>query len=333
MFQKLPEDVEEYILNFLILPLDVCKVNCISKYFKKKINKLPFIKEKKIIYERIRIIAEEYSDPEHNLTTRGRFVYPSQDLAEAWTYYYKWNWPKIQTEKPNYTRLWKVGDYVDVKDKIGVWANAIILECNIETQKLLGMIPIKKIRKYRVQFLGWGDDFNENVAPEKITFLGTKTLNPHNLYDSISRYHKRWVLHNDGNEWRVRVLKPTKPPQDDFTEDISLNNMDISINDISLNDISNNDLVSNNNNILLQIIENDTVTNYIANDISNVKIEKKIPKNEKIVEIINFENASSITETLTPENINNKLRCTSNATLFLTVPYRRFIPLYRDFKL
>ena len=43
MFKNLPTEIEFLIYDFLILPLDICKIKCISKYHNKIVNNINFI--------------------------------------------------------------------------------------------------------------------------------------------------------------------------------------------------------------------------------------------------------------------------------------------------
>ena len=192
MFKNLPTEIEFSIYDFLILPLDICKIKCISKYHNKIVNNINFIIQKNNLLNRAYMCIED------------KECY-NNELAKIWEDYSKINWPLINSSEKNYTPLWKVGDYVDVLDKIQVWGSAKIIAYEIVTYTN----PINKIqtdRKYLVEFLGWGKNFNEWVTPEKITFFGSKTINPNNKYKSLSGSHKRWVLYNKLDEWSMQIL-------------------------------------------------------------------------------------------------------------------------------
>lgn len=191
MLKNIPHDVEIYIYTFLILPLDICKLKCISKYYSAIIDNIPYIKEKKLFINRTHMLLEDTDCYDAN-------------LADKWEYYHKWNWPESIEEEKDYTPLWKKGQYVDVLDKIQVWGSGIILE-----QRFYEYPHNKKIeRQYYIQFLGWNLHFNEWVTGDKITFFGSKTINPRNKIESLNNIHKRWVLYKKDHEtWSLEILK------------------------------------------------------------------------------------------------------------------------------
>ena len=96
MLKLLPHDVEEYIYEFLIMPLDICKLRCISKEFTILTNNIDFIKKKTLIQERGNMLLEDA-------------ICNNQNISNNWEYYMKWNWPKYCNKEKNYTPLWKIG--------------------------------------------------------------------------------------------------------------------------------------------------------------------------------------------------------------------------------
>ena len=243
MLKQLPHDVEEYIYDFLIMPLDICKLRCISKYYTIITNNINFIKMKNLTKERANMLIEDLNC--HNIT-----------ISNNWEYYMKWNWPKYCNKEKNFTPLWKVGQYVDALDRIQVWGSAII------TNQRFYEYPHSKTieRQYHLQFLGWSTYFDEWVTGEKITFFGSKTINPRNKIESLNDVHKRWALYNDGNdEWSMQIL--------------------------------------------------------------TIKENKK---DKKIIQLVGFQDNVLKLDTITPENINNKIRSVTNATVLFSLKSRKF---------
>ena len=243
MILTLPHDVEDYIYRFLIMPLDICKLKCISKYHGVIIDNMTYIKGKRLLKERSNMLLEDTNCYNEN-------------ISHKWENYSKWYWPKFCDEEKNYTPLWKVGQYVDALDRIQVWGSAIILE-----QKLYEHPHNKTIeRQYHLQFLGWNSYFNEWVAADKITFFGSKTINPRNKMKSLNDFHKRWVLYNNSkNDWTMEIL--------------------------------------------------------------TIKENKK---NKKIIQLVGFQNNVLKLDTIIPENIENKIRSVTNATVLFSFKNRKF---------
>ena len=83
------------------------------------------------------------------------------DLAIKWEKFNSYKWDKIYNsidEDPDMkTNLWKIGDYIDVKDKINAWAPARIIDIDTGQSSFLELY----YRRYHVKFLGWSDYFNE----------------------------------------------------------------------------------------------------------------------------------------------------------------------------
>lgn len=192
MLYNLPTELEYRIYNYLILPLDICKIKCLSKYFNKIVNSIHFIKQSNIIKNKAYMCLEDKN------------CY-NEEIGGLWEHYSKITWPFVDDKEKNYTLLWKIGQYVDVLDKIQVWGSAKIIDFELVTY--INIIDkVQTDRRYRVQFLGWGREFNEWVTPDRITFFGTKTLNPNNKYKSLKGSHKRWVLFKKQHYWNMQIL-------------------------------------------------------------------------------------------------------------------------------
>ena len=74
MLKRLPHEVEALIYDFLFLPKDVRKLSSLSKYMKERAKNIKFIKEKKKMHERTRMLIEDQSS----------YRYQSDDIANAW---------------------------------------------------------------------------------------------------------------------------------------------------------------------------------------------------------------------------------------------------------
>ena len=209
MLDLLPEEIENSIFNYLYTLWDINKLKCISKKFYRKTDNIKYIQQKKLLENRTNMVLEEFSDFNYITKTDGYDQYMQNDLADSWEKYHKYNWP-IPKDNIYYTPLWKKNTYVDVLDKIKVWGPAIIIDHKIEQIYNEFFTKKKKVRKYLIQFIGWNDNFNEWVGPERITFFGYKTVNPRNKYKYLTGDHKRWCLYHDNNKWNlcsIRVLE------------------------------------------------------------------------------------------------------------------------------
>ena len=206
MLKTLPQDVEPIILDFLILPDDMKRVNCVSKAWRRALRNTGFVKEKRLLEDRAYMILEDGDS----------YCYLGPDLGDIWESYHKWNWPpNLMSREYHSTPLWKPGMYVDVLDKIDVWGSALVKEIVFKEKRgFLGFGRRKTIRNYRVEFLGWSEKFDETVAPDRIARFGTKCMNPRCKYDSLVGNHKRWALCKDGNEWIMKEVYLVEEKED-----------------------------------------------------------------------------------------------------------------------
>ena len=65
--ELLPSDIEDYILEFLVMPLDIKILKKVSKKKKKKINNQKYIIEKNKITDRVFMMNEDLLFQKHNL--------------------------------------------------------------------------------------------------------------------------------------------------------------------------------------------------------------------------------------------------------------------------
>ena len=59
LIKSLPSDVEDYILKYLIMPLDIETLNRVSKNVKKLVNNTKFVIEKNKITDKILMLIED----------------------------------------------------------------------------------------------------------------------------------------------------------------------------------------------------------------------------------------------------------------------------------
>ena len=196
----LPTDVELYILEFLIMPLDIKTLKKVSKTIKYHVNKHPYVIEKNKITDRIFMMNEDLLFEKHKSDFHPAIL---SSLADCWYKYYKWAW--IVPTKDKTKDYFGIGEFVDAKDRVDVWGPAYIKDIKLEP------IPddnFETRRLYLVEFLGWSQYFDEWIPIEKIENLGTKTFSPLQEFDSIKRHEEHWVLFNDTlRGWTIVICK------------------------------------------------------------------------------------------------------------------------------
>ena len=185
MSTMLPKELELKVLEYLIFNNDLKKIRIISKHFSNLIEQVKFVREKNNIENIALMVLEDKKEY--------RFI--SNQLGGKWEFYHKWDWP-LPRYSFNLKCDWKINDYVDAEDYIGVWGCAKILQKRIYNDSL----------EFEVHFLGWSDKFNEWIKPDKIRYMGTKTINPRDKFRSIKGHHKRWCLYHMNNKWLVGKL-------------------------------------------------------------------------------------------------------------------------------
>ena len=199
MIFSLPQDVNEIIYDFLLFSKIHKKYFCISIKTTMNINESQSIKKYNLFYERINMAKE---DKNENV----KHIREDEKIFNMWNQYNLHKW----YNKTNIKRLWKRGDYVDVYDFVRGWCPGIIMDAYIEKKSNISdkNLTIEYIRYYEVKFLGWADQFIEQVEINKIAPLGKYTVNPLKIYDSISRdcsnntYY--WALcKNNEKQWNM----------------------------------------------------------------------------------------------------------------------------------
>jgi len=200
LIQSLPSDVEQYIMTYLIMPLDVEKLRRVSKKVRNLVNNSKYIIEKNKITENIHMLIEDdyFIKYKHEMNP----IYLNS-LADCWNKYYKWNWER-PTNKKVIEDYWTIGDFVDAKDRIDIWGPAYISDIKIEPSE---NDYIETRRLYQVEFLGWDSAFDEWIPIDKIKKLGTMTLNPIKPYESLHTENKHWVIFNNNKKWSIYICK------------------------------------------------------------------------------------------------------------------------------
>ena len=196
MINSLPQDVNEIIYEYILFSINHNKFFCISKSVTKNINNSQIIKKEKLFYEMMNMLKED----EYKYTKDIRL---NNTLYKTWNRYnlYKWY------EHSHYKHAWNKGDYIDAYDYVRGWCPALIIDTSIERKTTLvnNQFSVDFIRYYDVRFLGWSDDFIEKVPFDKLAPLGRYTINPFNVFESITRdisYNSYyWTLCKKNNEW------------------------------------------------------------------------------------------------------------------------------------
>ena len=205
MILKLPNDVENYILNMVINGINIKNISKVCKNWKKIVMVSDYKKQEKNLYNKTRILMED-----KQILLKDDYF----DLAIKWEKFNSHKWDKIYNsidEDPDMkTNLWKIGDYIDVKDKINAWAPAKIIDIDTGQDSFLELY----YRRYHVKFLGWSDYFNEWVTSFNIRKLGYHTIIPSNKFDGIKK-EKIWSLIKINNEWKMVVIRGIMSPQND----------------------------------------------------------------------------------------------------------------------
>jgi len=199
MITTISNDVENYILNMVINGNNIQNISKVCKDWKKITMISNYKKQENNLYNRTRMLME---DKEYFLE-KNYF-----DLAKKWEKFHSYRWDKIYNaidENPDIkTNLWKIGDYIDVKDKIDVWGPAKIID--IDTGQTPNSFLPLYYRRYHVKFLGWSDYFNEWVTSINVRKLGYHTIIPSNKFDGIKN-EKIWTLLKIEQEWRMVIIR------------------------------------------------------------------------------------------------------------------------------
>ena len=134
----------------------------------------------------------------------------TQELREAlgsyWETIYKWSWP-LATDAQFEAETWEVGDTVDALDRINVWGPAVIIGKRLALSADNPLVfEVPETEEFEVRFHGWSIGFNEWVPASKLARLGTKSINPRNLFQSLPDLHSSWALCQHGGAWEMESL-------------------------------------------------------------------------------------------------------------------------------
>lgn len=231
MLKNLPQDVGNIIYNFLLFSECHRTLFVLSKKTTKTINLLQKMKDYNMFINNVSLMRQD----------KFNYTLKKKDLNLSWEKWHLYKWPKpfFCETKLDTKPIYKVGEYVDVKDYVNAWCPAVIR--NIKT-KLVDKNPDPSgntfeqeiIRLYDVEFLGWTDRFNESVPINKITRLGKYTLNPRDKFGCLikSNFEPFWTLiKNNEGIWRMeRITSIAKNENtnsvliiDNFNNDIQIN--------------------------------------------------------------------------------------------------------------
>merc|ERR1711871_570226 len=245
MFFLLPNDVVKIILDFSTTLFNKKSMEMVCKNWKKIGRYIYVVKKEKDLKNKIRMLLEE---KDSNLEKNYEKIAMEWEKVNA----HKW---LIQHEKDKNlfiedekTAIFYPGDLVDVKDRIGVWGAAKVVDLELLTPDMQFIRRNNCRRRYKVKFLGWSHNYDEWVLPCKVKPLGTNTLNPLNkiekLNENCGKDVKIWLLVKRHTDWEMLSVKktfkrprvPPPPPPRIFDENPIPS-------DLSNNDLSNNDLL------------------------------------------------------------------------------------------
>jgi len=191
---SVPNEVELHILDFLML--DSTTLSKVSQQWRRAVVNNPFWCGRARLHNIIGMMLEDKKSKPSDKTGF---------LGKQWENYHKCSWPsqdRRQTVQPR----WKVGDYVDAKDKINVWGPAIIADKTIELVVSVDRGPHSR-DMFRVQFLGWSRCFDEWVPADRLRPIGDKSVNPRNKFETLRQGHRFWGLfRRDGGPWSMDSL-------------------------------------------------------------------------------------------------------------------------------
>ena len=196
----IPEDVERYILEWIWSSTEMATVERVCKRWKGYIRISSFYLEKAQAMNRLLMILED----EESMTQGLR-----EALGSYWGTMYKWSWPRYvepQPEEEEEEHVWEVGKSVDALDRINVWGPAVIID-----RRPRPSIPIlaeaPTVEEFQVRFHGWSIGFNEWVPPSKLAPLGSKSINPRDLFRSLPEEHSSWALCRHEDTWELESLR------------------------------------------------------------------------------------------------------------------------------
>ncbi len=290
MIYYLPLDVEKHILNYLINGFSIKKLSNVCKNWKKIISNSDYKKKELDLYNQTGLLLED------------KLIRLEKDyvnLAVEWEKFHSYRWEKINrniVENPDeITNLWKIGDYVDVKDRVNAWAPAKIIEIDCGTTDSFFIKPVISYRRYLVEFLGWNKSFNEWVTSTYIRKLGYHSILPYDKINSIGS-ERSWAIMKIEDEWRMVIIRGIIPPLPD-EEDISGSE----VNDTSGSAIEDDEDFLDN----LPLLPRTPLSgNYLHNNEFII-----IDTNDGLV-------------SLKKEEINNRIFCSSNMVSFLLTSHR-----------
>jgi len=262
MIFLLPIDVVRIILDFSTTLFDKKSIELVCKDWKKIGKSIYAIKKEINLKNKIRMLLEERS-----LNLERSY----ENLALEWEKLNAHKWLLLHEKDKNLfvendkTPVFYPGDIVDVKDRIGVWGVAKVVDLELLTPEMQFVRRNNCRRRYKVKFLGWSKNYDEWVLPCKVKPLGTNTLDPLNKIKTLNKNSKNdvkiWLLVKIDDGWQMLSVKktlkrprvpPPPPPiiydENPIPSDLSNNNSELTNNDLSNNnnELTNSDLSNNN---------------------------------------------------------------------------------------
>jgi len=192
---NIPEDVERYMLEWVRLSSEMEIVERVCKRWKTYMRMSSFYLQKSQAMERLLMILEDQDHETQKLR---------ESLGSCWEPIYKWSWPLASDSQLDVVD-WQIGDTVDARDRINVWGPARIIGRRISpSPPILADSPM--VEEFEVRFHGWSIGFNEWISPDKIAKVGSKSINPRNLFQSLPEENNSWALCRHGDVWEMESL-------------------------------------------------------------------------------------------------------------------------------
>lgn len=191
----LPNEVEAFIIGFLIADSNI--VSRVSRRWRAMVLADPFWAERTRLHNTIGMM----------LLDKRKQIDRTGTLGKLWEDHHKWSWSSY-TGAQETMPLWKVGDYVDVLDKINVWGPARIINKNLNPFAEVDPSCNRSELLHGVEFLGWASCFNEYVGSSKIRPLGSMSIHPANKFESMREGHRFWGLfrRSSGRWWMDSLI-------------------------------------------------------------------------------------------------------------------------------
>ena len=161
----------------------------------KKIGRYIYVVKKERFKKKMRMLLEE---KDSNLERSYEKIAMEWEKVNAHKWLIRHRRDKNLLIEDEMTPIFYPGDIVDVKDRIGVWGVAKIVDLELLTPDMQFIRRHNCRRRYKVKFLGWSHNYDEWVLPCKVKPLGTNTLNPLNKIEKLNENSEKnikiWLL-------------------------------------------------------------------------------------------------------------------------------------------